>query len=614
MCFGPPSAKVFSHLLKKKYNRADLAGGECFWADALWWDRMHYGETECLKQRCVHQQVSDSSGWLMLMHFIFKFNCPPRLPRSILIWAPPQSWPYLQHLCERRKIFQPVSRILILEIHNAVVAVPANVTPGPWLEANLAGESNSADLQSIEGLWRMTATDHIQWCSGTTICAKGMTSLIDFRLSVRPTCLTHADALWWDRMHYGETECLKQRCVHQQVSDSSGWLMLTHFIFKFNCPPRPPRSILIWAPPRSWPYLQHLRERRKIFQLSRILILEIHNAVVAMPANVTSLCRHCLPNMFYASNCFWDTFHMMMMKVWYCHSHDLCPASRDLLRCVAIVWLVWIAGFLVGTAANAHGVRLLRMMHFLQNSWPTSFYQIVLGLWLQQIHRRFYTQTLLHTDAFTHRDFYTQTLLHRNTFTHRRFYTQALLHTDDFTHRRTILHTDAFTHKRFYTQTLLHSNTLRTLWNRNFTSVFDDRTSFRAKGLRGTTWNRNFASVFDDRTSFRARGPPRTTWKSQFFHSFWRSNLISCERVARDDLKSQFFFSFWRSNLISCERVARDHLKSQFFPGFWRSNLISCERVARDDFEIAIFPQFLTIEPHFVRKGCAGRLEIAIFL
>ena len=100
--------------------------------------------------------------------------------------------------------------------------------PGPWLDANVAAESKSASLQSIEGLWRMTATDHIQWCSNTTICAKGMTSFIDFRLSVTPTCLTHADALWWDRMHYGETECLKQRCVHQQVSDSSGWLMLIH--------------------------------------------------------------------------------------------------------------------------------------------------------------------------------------------------------------------------------------------------------------------------------------------------------------------------------------------------------------------------------------------------
>ena len=109
---------------------------------------MHYGETEGLKQRCVHQQVSDSSGWLMLMHFIFKFNCPPRLPRSILIWAPPQSWPYLQHRCERLKIFQPVSRILILEIHNAVVAVPANVTPGPWLQLQHFG-----DLSWIRWMW-----------------------------------------------------------------------------------------------------------------------------------------------------------------------------------------------------------------------------------------------------------------------------------------------------------------------------------------------------------------------------------------------------------------------------------------------------------------------------
>ena len=88
--------------------------------------------------------------------------------------------------------------------------------------------------------------------------------------------------------------------------------------------------------------------------------------------------------------------------------------------------------------------------------------------------RRFYTQTLLHTDAFTHRRFYTQTLVRTNaltrrrfytqtydfthrpcdTFTHRRFYTQTLLHTGAFTHRRF----DTFTHRRFYTQTLLHTD------------------------------------------------------------------------------------------------------------------------------------------------------------
>ena len=38
--------------------------------------------------------------------------------------------------------------------------------------------------------------------------------------------------------------------------------------------------------------------------------------------------------------------------------------------------------------------------------------------------------------------------------------------------------------------------------NRNFTLVFADRTSFRAKGLRRTPWNRNFTLVFADRTSF----------------------------------------------------------------------------------------------------------------
>ena len=68
----------------------------------------------------------------------------------------------------------------------------------------------------------------------------------------------------------------------------------------------------------------------------------------------------------------------------------------------------------------------------------------------------FYTQTLLHTEAFTHRSFYTQRLLHTEAFTHRRFCTQTLLHTDAFTHRL-LLHTDTFTHRPFYTQTLLHT-------------------------------------------------------------------------------------------------------------------------------------------------------------
>ena len=94
-------------------------------------------------------------------------------------------------------------------------------------------------------------------------------------------------------------------------------------------------------------------------------------------------------------------------------------------------------------------------------AWPS--YK-ALAIWnsLRPTSCRFYTQTLLHTGAFTHRCFYTQTLLHTDAFTHRCFYTQTLLHTDAFTHRRfytqVLLHTDAFTHRRFYTQVLLHTD------------------------------------------------------------------------------------------------------------------------------------------------------------
>ena len=67
-------------------------------------------------------------------------------------------------------------------------------------------------------------------------------------------------------------------------------------------------------------------------------------------------------------------------------------------------------------------------------------------------HRGFYTQTLLHTNAFTHKRFYTQTLLHTDPFTHRGFYTQTLLNTDAFTHRYFATQT-LFTHRSFYTNT-----------------------------------------------------------------------------------------------------------------------------------------------------------------
>ena len=119
------------------------------------------------------------------------------------------------------------------------------------------------------------------------------------------------------------------------------------------------------------------------------------------------------------------------------------------------------------------------------------------------LNESFYTQKLLHTDAFTQRRFYTQTLLHTEAFTHGSFYAQnVFLHTDTVTPRRfytqKLLHTSAFTHRSFYTQTLLHTTTFSH-------TDFYTPTSLRATGLPRTPKNRNFTSVFDT-TQEQARG------------------------------------------------------------------------------------------------------------
>ena len=265
-------------------------------------------------------------------------------------------------------------------------------------------------------------------------------------------------------------------------------------------------------------------------------------------------------------------------------------------------------------------------------------------------HKHFYTQTLLRTKAFAHKSFYTQTLWHTDTFAHKSFYTQTLLQTNTFTHRRcytqTLLHTDAFTQRRFYTQDIaicysfgrlnLISCEMVAIRQREITislQFLAIEPHFVRKGCAGQL---EIAILFWQSNLISCEKVARDNLKSQFYLSFWRSNLISCERVARDNLNSHFYLSFWRSNLISCERVAPAQVKSQFYRSFWQSNLISCERVARDDLDSHFylsfwrsnliscervarddlnshFYQFLTIEPHFVRKGCAGHLANRTF-
>ena len=123
----------------------------------------------------------------------------------------------------------------------------------------------------------------------------------------------------------------------------------------------------------------------------------------------------------------------------YCHMCDLQHHGTDLF------WAIYV------------GFSIIKENNMCHTSYTASWYR---AFFLGHneiscvIHRGFYTQTLLHADAFTH----------THTFTHRGFYTQKLLHTEAFTHRRfytqTPLHTDTFTHRHFYPQKLLHTHTL----------------------------------------------------------------------------------------------------------------------------------------------------------
>ena len=57
--------------------------------------------------------------------------------------------------------------------------------------------------------------------------------------------------------------------------------------------------------------------------------------------------------------------------------------------------------------------------------------------------------------------------------------------------------------------------------------------------------------------------------------------------------------------------VARDDFKSEFYLSFEDRTSFRAKGLRRTPSN-RILPQFLTIEHRFVRKGCAGHLQIAI--
>ena len=146
--------------------------------------------------------------------------------------------------------------------------------------------------------------------------------------------------------------------------------------------------------------------------------------------------------------------------------------------------------------------------------------------------RIFYTQKLLHTQAFP------QKLLHREAFEH------ELLHTDVFTNRRLVhtglLRTEAFTQRSLYTQTLSHRKTdsteqlLHTSKSRNFTFLTFGHHIVRRGCIR--RWK---IAILDVGQSFCVKWVAPDLVKSHFYTSF-----ISRETVVPDDpkwIKSQFY-------------------------------------------------------------------------
>ena len=257
--------------------------------------------------------------------------------------------------------------------------------------------------------------------------------------------------------------------------------------------------------------------------------------------------------------------------------------------------------------------------------------------------RSFYTQTLLHTNAFTHRRFYTLKLLHTKAFTHKPFYTQALLHTGHFTHRplytQTILHTpfytDTCTHRRFYTQTLLHrrfyTQTLlytdpfthrrfytQTLWH---TDPFTHRRFYTQMLLHtGAFTHRPFytqALLHTDPFTHRPFFTQTLLHTNAFTHTqtllhtnlfthncFYTQKLLHTDAFTHRPFYTQtLLYTNAFTHRRFTHRCLHTQLKPQFYLSFWHSNLVLCVKGSSGTLEIAILPQFLTLEPRFVREG-----------
>ena len=199
-----------------------------------------------------------------------------------------------------------------------------------------------------------------------------------------------------------------------------------------------------------------------------------------------------------------------------------------------------------------------------------------------------HTHALLHTDVmhtntFTHKDAFTHKILldTKGFWTHRLLYTWTVLCTplrttpfysqNERFYTETPLHTDTVSDTHFYTQTLLHTNTFTQ--KPLHTNAFTHR-SFHTQTLLHT-------NTFTDKR-FYTQTLLHTTASTQ---TLWHTNALTHQR-------------FCTKALLHTNASTHKHFYTQG------------ESATAGPNKLAINPQLLSLEPHFVRKGCRRRHKV----
>ena len=152
--------------------------------------------------------------------------------------------------------------------------------------------------------------------------------------------------------------------------------------------------------------------------------------------------------------------------------------------------------------------------------------------------------------------------------------------------------------------------------NRNFTSVFGDRTSFRAKGLRPDPFKIAILPQFlAIEHHFVRKGCDRTR-EIAILLQFLAFEPRFVPKGSPDLLQIAILLQFLAIEhhfVRNCARTSANENRN-FTAVFGDRTSFRAKGLRPDPFKIAILPQFLAIERHFVRKGCVGPVKSQFFI